>query len=659
MGWLVALVLGLPLLCCSMEVFSLSFLKTYVVSQKVMNSVVIFLLFCAAGISVGLWVSVMASGETFAYQGCVWWDLRFLQVYWSLFVDGLTAFFFVISTSLTALVTLYAQGSYSDQESHSRLIIYLCLGLFLTVMVVASAQLLQVYIFWCLLGLIVYLLVDFREGGAQQSKSSLCVFVVNRLADVCFLCALWGCFVLFKDFDIETLTNLLPHYADQSFFILDTEVTTFSFIGVCLGLACLIKASQIGFHLGLYQATQAPVAACALIFTLFTVGVSLYLVCRLGFLFEQVPGIRSLFIGIGLFTAVFMALAASVQQNIKHIVACGAASQIGFIYVALGLSGYVCALFLGVVYMIVQALLFLGVGSVMRALSEETDIRHMGGIKGHVPVSYLFMGIGCVSLVGIPFFAGYFSKLAFFELAFGASTTAGILSMGFGGVAMVLTAYFVLRLMWGVFHGPIRAHEKVMAHIEESPPLMLIAMGFLSVGSIVGGYMGWGLFMDTPYIFLGKSCPVAHQEMAFAIANSFSFGSSWVVWGLCFLIFGFSWFYGLRLYGKVAFLSRKVSALAPELYAFIKELAYAQRVSQTVVAMPLWQLSSWLQVKESCFSKKGVYFASVPRQVGWASLKIVRLTSHMSDKGGKICLWGGISLAGIFLALCFLRTHLS
>ncbi len=531
--------------------------------------------------------------------------------------------------------------------------IYVCVGLILTLLLVASAHLLQVFIFWALLSLVVCLLVGFVFEDKEVQKASLCIFVLDRVGEIPFLMGLWGCYVLFKDFDIEGIVNFIPHYADQTLLIFNTEVLALPFIASCVAMACLVKSGQIGFHFGLYHAIKAPMASCALIFTLFTVGVSVYLICRLSLLFDSVDWVRALFLWVGLLSSVFLALVASVKHNIKHVLVCASCSQTGYIYVALGLSGYGVALFLWVTFVLFQTLLFLGGRSIMRALSQESNMRLMGGIKNKIPITYLFMGIGCLSLVGVPFFSGFFSKMSLFELALGTGSIWGRISLGIMALSILVTAYYALRLMWGVFHGSMSANEQVKAHIEESPAKMLVPMGFLAFGCILAGYLSYGFFIENNQMVWGNQMALGKQELALAIAEFYTTASPKLMWVGSILVFGFMAFFALKFYERYSYVSRMLVKAAPELYSFINNSAYTGRIYGTLIEAPFWKSSTFLNSGLKKHATNLFELANGVTILRKISIKVNRLHSRNINKNVKIILVAGVLVTGIFVSFLF------
>ena len=219
-----------------------------------------------------------------------------------------------------------------------------------------------------------------------------------------------------------------------------------------------------------------------------------FMVARLSPLFEHAPDALTLVTIVGATTCLFAATVALTQTDIKRVIAYSTCSQLGYMFFACGVSAYSAGIFHLTTHAFFKALLFLGAGSVIHAMSSEQDMRRMGGIWKMIPVTYTLMWIGSLALAGIPFFAGFYSKDLIIEAAYGANTTAGMYAFWFGIIAAILTAFYSWRLIIMTFHGESRADEKTLAHVHESPKVMLIPLLVLAIGAIFSGYLGYKYF---------------------------------------------------------------------------------------------------------------------------------------------------------------------
>jgi NADH-quinone oxidoreductase subunit L len=240
---------------------------------------------------------------------------------------------------------------------------------------------------------------------------------------------------------------------------------------------------------------EGPTPVSALIHAATMVTAGVFLLCRLSPIYEYAPDVRAFIAVMGALTALVAATIALTQFDIKRVIAYSTMSQLGYMFFAAGVSAYGAAMFHLFTHAFFKALLFLGAGSVIHAMSDEQDMRRMGGIWKLIPTTYVMMWIGSLALAGIPFFAGYYSKDMILESAFAAHTTAGTFAYWCGVTAAFLTAFYSWRLLFMTFHGVPRADEKVMAHVHESPLVMTAPLAFLAAGALGAGVAFAPLFV--------------------------------------------------------------------------------------------------------------------------------------------------------------------
>ena len=256
---------------------------------------------------------------------------------------------------------------------------------------------------------------------------------------------------------------------------------------------------------------EGPTPVSALIHAATMVTAGVFLVCRASPIFEFAPEILNSVAIIGGTTALFSATIGLVQNDIKRVIAYSTCSQLGYMFFAVGLSAYPIAMFHLFTHAFFKALLFLGAGSVIHAMSGEQDMRMMGGIARYIPQTYALMWIGSLALAGIPFFAGYYSKDLIIEASYLSNTPWGNYCFIVGLLTVFLTALYSWRLLYMVFHGKVKAHERVMAHLYESSPSMLIPMYILAGGALFSGWVGYHYFIMNPD-FWGKSLYILSEN---------------------------------------------------------------------------------------------------------------------------------------------------
>ncbi|WP_375293332.1 NADH-quinone oxidoreductase subunit L [Siccirubricoccus sp. G192] len=283
----------------------------------------------------------------------------------------------------------------------------------------------------------------------------------------------------------------MPQHTEDLFL----GINSIELIGVLLFLGACSKSAQLGLHTWLPDAMEGPTPVSALIHAATMVTAGVFLICRMSPLMEYAPVALAIVTVVGASTAFFAATVGCVQNDIKRVIAYSTCSQLGYMFFAAGVGAYQVAMFHLITHAFFKALLFLGAGSVIHAMSDEQDMRKMGGIWSKIPITYVVMWIGSLALAGIPFFAGYYSKDAILEVAFAAHSGVGFYAFLCGMAAAFLTAFYSWRLLIMTFHGRPRADHHTMEHVHESPAVMLIPLLLLAVGATVTGFIFAPLFI--------------------------------------------------------------------------------------------------------------------------------------------------------------------
>ncbi len=457
--------------------------------------VVCTLLTISALFSLVIFKQVVLDGAARDVLVFTWIDSGSFEAAWVLRFDGLSAVMVSVVTVVAAAIHIYSIGYMHHDPSIPRFFAYMSLFTFFMLMLVTADNLLQLYFGWEGVGLCSYLLIGFWYDRPAANAAAIKAFVVNRVGDVGFAIGILALFFLFNTVDYDTIFAAAPEMAGQTFTFLGAEADVLTVIGVLLFIGAMGKSAQLGLHTWLPDAMEGPTPVSALIHAATMVTAGVFMVARLSPLFEYAPGVLEFIAVIGASTAFFAASVAITQNDIKRVIAYSTISQLGYMFFAIGVSAYPAAIFHLMTHAFFKALLFLGAGSVIHAMSDEMDMRRMGGIWRMVPLTYVVMWIGALALAGVPFFAGYYSKDIILESAWGASSPVGFYAYTLGIATAFLTALYSWRLLYMTFHGEPRADEKVMAHVRESPPVMTIPLIFLAVGSIGAGYLGYSSFV--------------------------------------------------------------------------------------------------------------------------------------------------------------------
>ena len=410
-----------------------------------------------------------------------------LKVDWALRIDTLTAVMLVVVTTVSALVHLYSIGYMHEDPYRPRFFAYLSLFTFAMLMLVTADNLVQLFFGWEGVGLASYLLIGFWYYKPEANAAAIKAFIVNRIGDFGFALGIFAVFMMTKAVDLDTVFNQAPTLVGKTIHFVGHDLDAMTVICLLLFMGAMGKSAQFLLHTWLPDAMEGPTPVSALIHAATMVTAGVFMVARLSPLFELSPTAQTVVTGVGAMTAFFAATVGLVQNDIKRIVAYSTCSQLGYMFVAMGVGAYSVGMFHLFTHAFFKALLFLGSGSVITAMHHEQDIRHMGGLKDRIPFTWVVMMIGTLALTGFPFTAGFYSKDAIIEAAYSGTNPLATTAFGATVIAAGLTAFYSWRLMfktfWGAPHD--RAHHEA-AH--ESPAVMLVPLAVLAIGSIIVGY---------------------------------------------------------------------------------------------------------------------------------------------------------------------------
>lgn len=451
----------------------------------------------SALLSIVVFYDVAIQGNVKEIRVLTWFLVGNLDINWSIYIDSLTAVMLLVVTGVSALVHIYSVGYMHDDPHRPRFMAYLSLFTFFMLVLVTSDNLLQLFVGWEGVGLCSYLLIGFWYKKPAANAAAIKAFVVNRVGDFGFMLGVIATFLIFGSIQFDTIFSTAPSLANHQLFFMGQSYHALTVVCVLLFIGAMGKSAQFGLHTWLPDAMEGPTPVSALIHAATMVTAGVFLVARCSPLFELSPFALELVTVVGAVTCLFAATIAITQNDIKRIIAYSTCSQLGYMFFACGVSAYSAGIFHLMTHGFFKALLFLGAGSVIHAMSHEQDIRKMGGIWKHIPVTYAMMWIGSLALAGVWPFAGFYSKDMVLEAAYAAGEMgqwSGSLAFWFGIVAAFLTAFYSWRLIILVFHGKPRASQQVMEHIHESPNVILLPLIILAVGSIVTGYVGYAIW---------------------------------------------------------------------------------------------------------------------------------------------------------------------
>jgi len=431
-----------------------------------------------------------------------WFSAGNLHIDFSFLVDRLSAIFLLVITGVGFLIHLYSIGYMHDDEDYARYFAYLNLFVFFMLLLVLGSNYLVMFAGWEGVGLCSYLLIGFWFKNNSYNSAAKKAFIMNRIGDLGFLLGLFLIFQSFGSLDYSTVFSVASTW--------QTGDPTIMAITILLFIGAMGKSAQIPLYTWLPDAMAGPTPVSALIHAATMVTAGIYMIIRSNVLYMLSP-VSSEFVAIiGLCTALFAATIGLAQTDIKKVLAYSTVSQLGYMFVALGVGAYTAGLFHVVTHAFFKALLFLCAGSVIHAMGGEQDIRKMGGLKKHLPITHFTFLIGTLAISGVPPFAGFFSKDEILAHTWAHSMPMFIIL----SITSVLTAVYMFRIYWLTFHGNFRGSAHQLGHLHESPPSMTIPLICLAVLSTLGGFIGMPSVFHAPHLLNGFMIPVySHFEV--------------------------------------------------------------------------------------------------------------------------------------------------
>ncbi|WP_299148587.1 NADH-quinone oxidoreductase subunit L [uncultured Tateyamaria sp.] len=467
------------------------------------------LLFLSAALS---WIVFLTfDGTTESIQILRWIESGSLSTDWAIRLDRLTAIMLIVITTVSSLVHLYSFG-YMDNDPQwregetykPRFFAYLSFFTFAMLMLVTADNLVQMFFGWEGVGVASYLLIGFYYRKPSANAAAIKAFVVNRVGDFGFALGIFGLFFLTDSIKFDDIFANVATLADTQLTFLWTEWNAANLIAFLLFVGAMGKSAQLFLHTWLPDAMEGPTPVSALIHAATMVTAGVFLVCRMSPLMEFAPETMAFVTFLGAATALFAASVGLVQTDIKRVIAYSTCSQLGYMFVAAGVGMYSAAMFHLLTHAFFKAMLFLGAGSVIHAMHHEQDMTNYGALRKKIPYTFAAMMIGTLAItgVGIPVwiftlgeipigFAGFQSKDAIVESAFAAGTGFSFWALV---IAALFTSFYSWRLMFLTFYGEARGDKHTHDHAHESPAVMLIPLGVLSLGAVFAGMVWYGSF---------------------------------------------------------------------------------------------------------------------------------------------------------------------
>lgn len=436
----------------------------------------------------------VAGGQALQIPLYTWADSGNLHIALGLYIDQLTVAMLLLVTIVSSLVHVYTIGYMHGEPGYARFFSNIALFTFSMLMLVMSDNFLQLFVFWEAVGLCSYLLIGHWYERESARAAATKAFLVNRVGDFGFMLGILLVFVTFGSLHYQEVFSQLDQKAGGLVNLLGSvgghwEISVMTLICLFLFVGAVGKSAQVPLHVWLPDAMEGPTPISALIHAATMVTAGVFMVARFAPLFNLSPVAMDVVAVVGGATMFIGATIALTQTDIKRVVAYSTLSQLGYMMMACGLGGYIAGMYHLLTHGAFKALLFLGCGSVIIALHHEQDMKHMGGLKDKLPVTYWTFLIGALALSGFPLTAGYFSKDELLLAAWMSSDLGKVLAV-LGLLTALMTAFYTFRLVFVTFWGESRVDPHHAKHVHEPSKAMTIPLLFLAVLSILAGYMG-------------------------------------------------------------------------------------------------------------------------------------------------------------------------
>jgi NADH-quinone oxidoreductase subunit L len=425
-----------------------------------------------------------------------WMTVGKLQIDWGFLLDPLSALMLMVVTGVGSLIHLYSIGYMHGEEGFYRFFCYLNLFVFAMLMLVLGNNALVMFVGWEGVGLCSYLLIGYYFEKKSAGDAAKKAFVVNRVGDFGFLVGLFTIFWTLGQNGIWTV-NFVE--ISENAHLLGVGSTVVTVATLCFFLGATGKSAQIPLYTWLPDAMEGPTPVSALIHAATMVTAGVYMIGRMNVLFAMSPTTMAVVAVVGACTAIFAASIGFAQNDIKRVLAYSTVSQLGFMFMAMGVGAFTAGIFHLMTHAFFKACLFLGSGSVIHAMhhalhhahldDDPQDMRNMGGLKKFMPVTHATFGISCLAIAGIPFFSGFFSKDEILWWAF-ASTRGMKVVWVIGAITACMTAFYMFRCLYMTFYGEQRTHKKAKDHVHESPWVITLPLVVLAALATVGGLIG-------------------------------------------------------------------------------------------------------------------------------------------------------------------------
>ena len=537
-----------------------------------------------------------------------WLECSTLHIHWGFLFDSLSISLCCVITFVSTLIHFYSI-EYMAQDPHlSRFMSYLSFFTFFMLVLVTADNFVQMFVGWEGVGLCSYLLINFWFSRIQANKAAIKAMILNRIGDFGIIIGILIIFNIFKSVDYATVFALIPVSTTKPIVIFNSTYNALTIIGICLFIGAIGKSAQLGLHTWLPDAMEAPTPVSALIHAATMVTAGVFLIARCSPMYEFLDSLLELINFIGASTAFFAASIGLAQNDVKKVIAYSTCSQLGYMIFVSGLSNYSIGIFHLCNHASFKAALFLGGGSIIHSVSDEQDIRKMGGLKNLIPYTYSVMIIGSLALAGFPFLTGFYSKDLILEVAYGKYNVASHFSYCLGSISAFLTSFYSTRLIYLIFNSKPNGNKFIVTSAFDSSFKICLTLSFLIIPSIFIGFFTKEIFVGLGTNFWDNAIFIKPINMIFFDSECLNYSIKLFPVQLSF--FGiFSGFLFFNYTPRIIFLSKK-SYFGLKVYNFLNKKWFFDKLHQEFISQHLFvfgYLTSYKLIDRGIFEIIGPY----------------------------------------------------
>jgi len=525
-----------------------------------------------------------------------WIDLEFFSVSWGFLFDSLTVIMLIVITFISALVHLYSTEYMAYDPHLPRFMSYLSLFTFFMLILVTADNFIQMFVGWEGVGLCSYLLINFWFTRIQANKAAIKAMIVNKIGDFGLSLGIFTIYYVFNSLNYVTVFSLASDFVNHKLIFFNFEIHSLTLICIFLFVGVVGKSAQLGLHVWLPDAMEGPTPVSALIHAATMVTAGVFLLGRCSPIFEYAPVSLIIVTFFGAFTCFFAASVGLVQHDLKRVIAYSTCSQLGYMIFACGLSNYSVGIFHLSNHAFFKALLFLGAGSVIHAVSDEQDMRKMGGLRKLIPFTYSVMLIGSLSLMGIPFLTGFYSKDLILEIAFAKFSLPGHFSYWLGVFSAFCTAFYSIRLLYLTFLNDCNGYRSIfLNNVHDSPIKMFLPLFILVFPSIFIGYLSKDMMVGFGSNFWGNALFIFPTNLSLIDSEFISIYNKLLPVLLSF--FGGFISYFFYRYNLVSLYKLKTNSLGRQFYIFLNKKWFFDKIYNEFINQNLLKFGYFVSYK--------------------------------------------------------------